>query len=147
MNKKERKRKVKRNNNIVLNNGHSSDSQNLKDFIQLENAASTSNSNSNDSRDLMNYFSDSKMAGFIKKSINKGTYFMISPRYHSEIILVVIILKYYSENLVMYHNVLICTDFLFIRFIINLLFKSGMHLLLHKMLFFYSHLLCEYNKY
>jgi Fibritin C-terminal region len=71
----------KRNNQIVLNNGHSSDSQNLKAFIPLENAASTSNSNSDDNRDLVHYLSDSGMMGFVKKSIHKGIYFMLSPRY------------------------------------------------------------------
>jgi hypothetical protein len=74
----------KRNNQIVLNNGHSSDIQNLKGFVPLENAAYTSNSNSDDNRDLVNYLSDSGMTGFIKKGVNKGTYFMISPRYQSK---------------------------------------------------------------
>lgn len=91
----------KKNNQIVLNNGHSSDSQNLKGFIPLENAASTSNSNSDDNRDLVHYLSDSGMMGSTKKKFEKGTYFRLSPRYKFEVYSVRYHThNFYSENLV-----------------------------------------------
>lgn len=95
----------KKNNQIVLNNGHSSDSQNLKGFIPLENATSTSNSNSDDNRDLVHYLSDSGMTGLIKKNIDKGTCSRLSPRYKYKIIPDTH--NYHSESVIL---VPLCTD-------------------------------------